>query len=75
MGGGDVGVLSAVGNSLANTSGFFLPALMVSFRRRFNSWAPIFVFSAAVQLLAMVVYLPSVTTRSARSILADKKKQ
>ena len=75
VGGGDVGMLSAVGNSLANTSGFFLPALMVSFRRRFNSWAPVFIFSAAVQLLSMSVYLSSATTRSARAILADAKRQ
>ena len=47
---------------------------MVSFRRRFDSWAPVFIFSAAVQLLSMSVYLSSATTRSARAILADAKR-
>ena len=55
MGGPDTGVVSAVGNTLANAPGMVGPIIAVWAVRQMSeraSWMPLFVGTAAIQLVA-----------------------
>ena len=57
VGAEDVGLLKAVGNTIANAPGVILPALGVFLRRQFNgSWMPLLGLVGTFQLVAGVLY-------------------
>ena len=69
-GAADVGVLSSVGNTLANISGFVGPPFVAHLLTAFNgSWAPIFYSTAALYTIQVAFYgaLSSVETQQRKT--------
>jgi hypothetical protein len=73
VGGPDVGVLSAVGNTCATFPGFVLPIIGSFCMTRFGSYTPMFMFSAGLQLLSGFYFFGAASTTSARELLAQRK--
>ena len=87
VGAEDAGLLSALGNSIANLSGFLLPMLLKWFRQRRRrsggddggrgdgSFRSLFLFSAALQLVGAGFYASSITTKSAQRLLKEARRK
>lgn len=73
VGGPDVGVLSAVGNTCATFPGFLLPIIGSLAMTRFGSYTPMFMLSAALQLFSGIFFFGAASTSSARELLAQRK--
>lgn len=66
VGAADVGVLKAIGNTVANAPGVVIPALGVALRQRFNgSWIPLLALVGAFQVTAGTVYACLASVESA----------
>jgi sugar phosphate permease len=56
VGGADTATLNAVGNTMGNCWGLLVPILSVYCKRRFNSYAPVFIQAAAFHLLGSLLF-------------------
>ena len=72
VGGPDTGVVSAVGNTLANVPGMVGPMIAVWLLRTTGSWMPLFTGTAVCQLCAAALFHVCATTESARDVLARR---
>lgn len=70
VGGRNTAMLSGVGNVFASVPGLVLPAIGVALKRRFDSWAPIFVLASAVMLASGQVYWRHCSLEPAEETLA-----
>lgn len=72
VGGPDTGVVSAVGNTLANVPGMIGPVIAVAVKNKTGSFLPYFGVTAALHVLAGLFFQACGTTESARDILARR---
>ena len=72
VGGPDTGVVSAVGNTLANVPGMVGPVVAVWLLKKTGSWMPLFTATAGIQVVAGLLFQMCGTTESARDILARR---
>ena len=70
-GGKDTGLLTGVGNTLANLPGVVSPLFAELVVRRYGSWRPFFFTSAIFEVLCCWFFASSVAMRSAREQLED----
>jgi hypothetical protein len=56
VGGADTATLNAVGNTMGNCWGLLVPILSVYCKRRFNSYAPVFIQAAVFHLLGSLLF-------------------
>jgi hypothetical protein len=74
VGAADVGVMKAVGNTLANAPGAVIPTLGVLLRRRFGgSWLPLLAVVGSFQLTAGLLYARFASVEPAASLLKSRK--
>ena len=70
-GGKDTGLLTGVGNTLANLPGVVSPLFAELVVRRYGSWRPFFFTSAIFEVLCCWFFASSVSMRSGREQLED----
>lgn len=69
VGADDSGMLTGVGNSIANLPGVISPILAELIVRKTGLWLPFFVSSAAVEVVACIFFCSSCKVEPARSTL------
>ena len=69
--GKDTGLLTGVGNTLANLPGVVSPLFAELVVRRYGSWRPFFFTSAIFEVLCCWFFASSVSMRSGREQLED----